>query len=410
MASSQEAEVVQSASDSAQIATLATSLTQFFIGTGLQATLSLLWGVINSLQITTKLPMIGESKFPANAMEATASLVEIATFNIIPVSSLEEQIYYFPEADPFTVNFEMAGTESKLFLANVGLPLWILALIPFLATLSACCTRLSVTNKHFDKIRHKLRAFLYEGGVSRMLIEFFFDFFFLGVLNLHTVEWNTKFDSVKASNYVSLAMITAICAILSLSTIQFLRQPSGKRAENFIELNPVLFEDKRIEKNTKKSTLIVASAAFFVQRMSFTVILILAKDYLWVQLAYINSVALAAIIFNTWHKPHKSKVDGHFENFNDVTTLLFTYHLWCFTNFVPSAETRSELGLSFIGVMFGNITVHLFRMLYNSVSLCKQDCKQRKARKRVLHKSPMQQKSAANTAKPALQRSVLLLD
>lgn len=315
--------------------------------------------------------MMGELKIPANAMEAIANLVEIATFDVIPVSSLEEEIYYFPEADPFTVNFEMVGTESTLFLANIGLPLWMLVAMPFLAFLSACVSRISTSNKCFDRVKQKLHAFLYSGGVSRMLIELFFDLFFLGLLNLHTAEWNTEFDSVKASNYVSLAIITAICIIFSLLTLRFFRQPCGKRAENFIKLNPVLFEGKRVEKNTKKWTLILASAAFFVQRMSVAMILVLAKDYLWVQVASINTMALAGIVFNTWYKPHESKVDRHFENFDDVTTLLFTYLLFCFTSFVPSAETRSELGLCFIGVMFANIAVHLFRMLHNSISLCK---------------------------------------
>ena len=56
------------------------------------------------------------------------SIIEIATFNLIPVEGLDNKIYYWPDLDPFSVSFEMAGTESLFFLSNVGFTMYMIYL------------------------------------------------------------------------------------------------------------------------------------------------------------------------------------------------------------------------------------------------------------------------------------------
>ena len=75
-------------------------------------------------------------------------------------------------------------------------------------------------------------------------------------------------------------------------------------------------------------------ALFFVKRIIMVLILIFAKDYLWVQVALLNFMALSSMMITVWYLPYDSKKANFFEAFNDCTMLVLTYHAWCFTDFV----------------------------------------------------------------------------
>ena len=48
-------------------------------------------------------------------------MMKLANFDLIPTQQLDEEIYYWPESEgAYNVNFEMAGVQSKLLLANIG--------------------------------------------------------------------------------------------------------------------------------------------------------------------------------------------------------------------------------------------------------------------------------------------------
>ena len=51
---------------------------------------------------------------------------KLATFDLIPTESLDEEMYNWPDEAPYSVSFESAGVESKLFLANIGLALYLM--------------------------------------------------------------------------------------------------------------------------------------------------------------------------------------------------------------------------------------------------------------------------------------------
>ena len=53
-------------------------------------------------------------------MEFNSFLIEIATFDLYDTEGLEEDIYYKPDEDPFTSNFEQCNYEGRLFISNTG--------------------------------------------------------------------------------------------------------------------------------------------------------------------------------------------------------------------------------------------------------------------------------------------------
>ena len=44
-------------------------------------------------------------KFPANSMLINQALIEIANFEVIPSEEINNELFYFPEEDPFSFNF-----------------------------------------------------------------------------------------------------------------------------------------------------------------------------------------------------------------------------------------------------------------------------------------------------------------
>ena len=99
----------------------------FILNFLMSSSLSLLWGLINSQQIVVHTAMFSGLKFPANALAVIEFMISLATFDLIPTDALDDEIYYWPETDTaFSINFEMTGVESKLFLSNVGFALYLI--------------------------------------------------------------------------------------------------------------------------------------------------------------------------------------------------------------------------------------------------------------------------------------------
>ena len=103
-------------------------------------------------------------------------MVQLATFDLIPTEAIDEAQFYWPEADPFNTNFEMAGVESELLLANIGFVLYIIYAHCLVILIHACLHRLKSSNTCFEKIHAKLGSYLYWEGLNRFYIEVFLDF------------------------------------------------------------------------------------------------------------------------------------------------------------------------------------------------------------------------------------------
>ena len=114
---------------------------------------------------------------------------------------------------------------------------------------------------------------------------------------------------------------------------------------------------------------------FFMRRVAFVVLVIKVRETLWVQLAVQNFLSLGLCIYLQWYKPFESKFNNSMETFNEVTAIVLTYFLFCFTDYVPEAVTRYDLGHYYNVVTFINIAVHVFFMLVKSFHRIKLSCK-----------------------------------
>ena len=109
--------------------------------------------------------MLDKLKFPANAMMVNEFLIDFATFDLIPVELLDKEIFYWPDIDPFSANFESAGIESLFFLSNIGLVQYIILLHIFMAIIYACLKiKKKATCQCIEKLKTKLKNYLYWKG------------------------------------------------------------------------------------------------------------------------------------------------------------------------------------------------------------------------------------------------------
>ena len=64
-------------------------------------------------------------KYPANSQIFNSYIVKLTTFDILNTESIEDEIYNeLPDLQPYNINFEASGIETKLFIKNIGIVIW----------------------------------------------------------------------------------------------------------------------------------------------------------------------------------------------------------------------------------------------------------------------------------------------
>ena len=85
------------------------------------------------------------------------------------------------------------------------------------------------------------------------------------------------------------------------------------------------------------------------------------------------------IIFIQWYAPYESKYANNMETFNEFTIVLLNYLLMCFSDFVPSASTRHDIGFFYISIGLGNISVHVL-IIIGALFVALRTCLRRKGK------------------------------
>ena len=100
-------------------------------------------------------------KFPANAELFNGFMIEIALFDILPSEYLLEQIVYYPQQDPFNLNFQILDYSSIYAIPNLGTIFFMFAGILLLVPISIALVLSAKLLKELNKHSQKLKEFLY---------------------------------------------------------------------------------------------------------------------------------------------------------------------------------------------------------------------------------------------------------
>ncbi|TNV85548.1 hypothetical protein FGO68_gene9769 [Halteria grandinella] len=110
------------------------------------ASLQLLWGLINSLQLVVRTPLMG-MKFPSNAKSFFSSFVLITNFDILPSQDLNTLFFNFNKVE-YQDQFSDLGYDSVNAIDNMGSFLYYMILIISIVMIAHAFRLLGVSISH----------------------------------------------------------------------------------------------------------------------------------------------------------------------------------------------------------------------------------------------------------------------
>ncbi|TNV85800.1 hypothetical protein FGO68_gene17649 [Halteria grandinella] len=141
------------------------------------ASLQLLWGLINSLQLVVRTPLMG-MKFPSHTKAFFSSFIMLTNFDILPSTNLNELVFGYDSAE-YEENFSDLGYDSLNTVDNIGSFLYYLILILSIIIL-AKFTQLIGIQFSLQKLRARSEQILNTlvwNSVIRLCIETSLDLF-----------------------------------------------------------------------------------------------------------------------------------------------------------------------------------------------------------------------------------------
>ena len=81
--------------------------------------------MINGLQVVCHLPFFNV-KTPGNVNTFNVFFSEIVSFNLIDTEFIDSMLFYFPEMDPISLNFQDAGFMNNFMIPGLGALLYMM--------------------------------------------------------------------------------------------------------------------------------------------------------------------------------------------------------------------------------------------------------------------------------------------
>lgn len=295
--------------------------------------------------------------------------MKVATFDLINTGEWVDPYAYgeIPAKDPYSMSFERTGFESTLLITNISVILWIYILHGIVFVFFYIPVWL--INKKFGKLagrRQKLEGYFFWGGPLRTLMETFLELLLASLLNTHMADWGTDSPQEKFSNFASLSILCTLALLTLLLVLFFLVNYNMYRFEWSRESYGALIEGTRHSDRTTRRHAMAWPAIFFLRRAVFIFSIIYWVDFLWGQIALQLLSTILMTVYLLEFRPLSTPFANRMELMNEVTTLFLTYGLMCFTKFLPDPEMRNKGGFLYIGILAGNILIHLVLMVRES--------------------------------------------
>jgi hypothetical protein len=109
-----------------------------------------------------------------------------------------------------------------------------------------------------------------------------------------------------------------------------------------------------------------ANVIFVLRRMLFAYTCIKLSDSLWLQISMSMVVTTLAASYHVHYKPYEELLLDRLEIFNEVTIILLFSFVYCFTS-LTRQETHDTIGIFFMTIIAGNISVHLYFIFSNII-------------------------------------------
>ena len=191
----------------------------FVLNVVLAASLQQLWSMINTYQIIVLLPLFN-IEMPANAQIFFGFIMEIASFDILPMQEFYDKYLPTPYWDePMNDKFNYLGLQSTFFLNNMGTMVIGLAMIPLLSALLLVLQPLSRFSSKIAKFKNKLYTSLFWSQQIILLFESFAMLCMCAFINVIHLTYESKCEIV---NSVLTITFMFVCCTLPLIICVFL--------------------------------------------------------------------------------------------------------------------------------------------------------------------------------------------
>lgn len=364
MSSPEEAEKVNNSGAAAGDGSKAATGGNFFVNLLMASSLKKVWSMIEGLQVVCHMPLFN-IKSPGNVNAFNDFLADLAFLNIFDTSSFTNDIFYFPEMDPLGLNFANAGFDTSLLIPSLGTLFFMLLgqIQLMLVHLLLICLAKAIPKT--TRVRDKVSTYLYWNGSIRFMMEAYIDLCLFTLTNLKELNWREPIFGILASNTLSIILIVLLTVLPIFLIYFFVKNALNWTNVNFLGKYGALLEGTDRKRHTKKWIIVLIPASFFARRITMCLCIVFFDAFLVGQIGVQIIISTLLIILIGWHRPLESAFANNLELFNEIVTMMTLYLMFCFSDWVPDPEARSNCGFAFISVLGLYAAVHIFLLTAN---------------------------------------------
>ena len=126
MASSDEADKVDESGNAISTVSKVSVGSNFCVNILVTGSLGLIWAMIEGLQVVSHMALF-KIKSPGNVSAFNQFFAELASFDYFDLRMVTMDLFYFPEMDPISLNFQNFGFDTNLLILNLGVIFYLMA-------------------------------------------------------------------------------------------------------------------------------------------------------------------------------------------------------------------------------------------------------------------------------------------
>lgn len=212
-----------------------------------------------------------------------------------------------------------------------------------------------------------LKSFIFFNAFFRYFIELSLESGFGLYLNMFNIEVATYGDFASLLfGYIYLAMNIVLMTVVPIWVLVQFRKRRRHLAEQRFE---------EIVSNINESThaWLFYYPIFILRRYLFVITTFEMKNLLYPKILVFLVTNLLYLCYLIHYRPKLEAMS--MEIFNELCTLVLTYLIFLYTDFVGSSEVKNESSYAFISVYLLNISVNLIVIVYSTIKEVKLKAK-----------------------------------
>ena len=280
--SEQQAYLLEKGGETSELTSISVMGGNFIINLIMAFSLNYLWSMLNGLQLQTHLKLF-DLKFPANAGFLQNFLVNVATFDILPIEAIW-WLFDFPELGAYNPSFGDSGYEYIFLIENMGTCFFMVQLY-----LSGCLITLLLgilikvcsINKA-KTTQKKMKDRLFWGTAIRFIFESYLELVICVTIGLKNIAWSQENFSISYCT-VFTVVFAAIVLIMPLFTSIFYYCKIDKVDDDqFTKNYGTLYNGLELDSSKhKRKTALIFPFLFILRRLAFILTVFSYNYFTW---------------------------------------------------------------------------------------------------------------------------------